>query len=99
MKTIELNGHEFVIKNLNVQYDAYLYSDDYMLSQVYDSWSTAKQKAYDYCLNLARECDYLSYAIVSHNCFMFTFGFTFVCNEHIWYAHITKEYDYVMRLD
>lgn len=99
MKTIELKGHSFELKNLEYQYEAYIASADIKLSDVYDSWSAAKEYAYNYCTSLAKECDYEAYAIVSHNIYMFTFGFTFNCDGHTWFAYITRGHDYVMRLD
>lgn len=99
MKTIELKGHTFELKNLESQYNRYLFSDKHELSECYGSWSVYKQRAYDRCVNLAFDCECNSFGNVSYNSQMFTFGFTFVCNDHIWYAHITRYQDYVMRLD
>lgn len=99
MKTIELKGHSFELKKLDYQYDAYIFSDDTKLSDAYDRWSRAKERAYEYCVGLARKCDYVGYAIVSYNSFMFTFGFTFYCDGYEWFAYITRDHDYVMRLD
>lgn len=99
MKIIELKGHTFELKNLDYQYDEYISSDDCSLIDVYDRWSPAKEHAYEYCINLARECDYVGYAIVTYNTFMFTFGFTFYCDGCKWFAYITRDHDYVMCLD
>ena len=99
MKTIELKGHTFELKNLEHQYDDYIGSDDTTLFDVYGRWSMSKERAYNYCISLARKCDYEAYAIVSFNTFMFTFGFTFYCDGCKWFAYITRDHDYVMRLD
>lgn len=99
MKTIELKGHTFELAKLSGQYNRYMCSDAVYLSQVYDSWSAAKDRAYAYCAELARQCDYVGFAIVSHNTCFFTVGFTFYCDGCKWFAYITKDHDYVMCLD
>lgn len=99
MKTIELKGHTFEVKNLTSQYNRYLFSDKHELSECYGRWSEYKQWAYDYCVKLAIDCVCSSYGIVTYNAQMFTFGFVFKCDDMTWYAHITKDHDYVMCLD
>lgn len=99
MKTIELKGHTFELKNLENQYNHYLFSDKHELSECYGRWSVYKQRAYDYCVKLAIDCGCSSFGIVSYNAQMFTFGFVFKCDDMTWYAHITRDHDYVMRLD
>ena len=99
MKTIELKGHTFELKNLEGQYNRYLLSDKHELSECYGRWSVYKQRAYDYYVKLAIDCGCASYGIASYNQMMFTFGFVFECDDMIWYAHLTKDHDYVMRLD
>ena len=98
MKTIKLHGHDFELKNLEGQYKRYLFSDKHELSECYGRWSVYKQRAYDYCVNLAEKCGCASYGIVSYSTCMFTFGFVFECDDMIWYAHITRDHDYVMAL-
>lgn len=99
MKTIELKGHTFELNNLEGQYNSYLFSDKHELSECYGRWSVYKQRAYDYCVKLANDCECSSYGIVSYNLNMFTFGFVFECDDMTWYAHITKEHSYVMALN
>lgn len=99
MKTIELKGHTFEVAKLEQQYNRYMDSEDVYLSDVYGHWSTAKEEAYAYCKRLAVQCDYVGYAIVSHNQNFFTFGFTFYCDGRKWFAYITKSHEYVMCLD
>lgn len=99
MKTIELKGHTFELAKLSGQYNRYMQSEALMLSHVYNRWSKAKERAYDYCKKLAYQCDCVGFAIVSHNSQCFTFGFTFYCDGCKWYAHITRDHDYVMCLD
>lgn len=99
MKTIELNGHTFEVKNLASQYNRYLFSDKHELSECYGRWSVYKQRAYDCCVKLAIDCGCSSFGIVSYNQKIFTFGFVFKCDDMTWYAHLTRYHDYVMRLD
>lgn len=99
MKTIELKGYTFELKDLEAQYNSYICSDDFKLSDVYGHWSSAKEYAYDCCMRMARNCDYVGYAIVSHNFQMFTFGFTFYCDGCKWFAYLTRDHNYVMCLD
>lgn len=98
MKTVKLHGHDFELKHLEGEYRRYLHSHNYKLSDCYDRWSERKQHAYDYCKELARECGWSSYGIVSHNTCMFTFGFVFECDDVKWFAYITKAHNYVMPL-
>lgn len=99
MKTIELKGHTFELKNLESQYNRYLFSDEHELSECYARYSVYKQRAYDYCVKLANDCGCSSYGIASYNPNMFTFGFVFECDDMTWYAHITRDHEYVMCLD
>ena len=99
MKTIELKGHTFELKNLEGQYNSYLRSDKHELSDCYGRWSVYKQRAYNYCVKLANDCGCSSYGIVSYNQQAFTFGFVFKCDDMTWYAHITKDHNYVMTLN
>lgn len=98
MKTVKLHGHDFELKNLTSQYNSYLWSDKHELSECYGRWSVSKQRAYDYCVKLAIDCGCSTFGIVSYNTNMFTFGFVFECDDMTWYAHITKDHDYVMAL-
>lgn len=99
MKKIELKGHTFELKNLEGQYNSYLFSGKHELSECYGSWSVYKQRAYDHCVKLANDCECSSYGIVSYNSQMFTFGFIFECDDMTWYAHITIYHNYVMALN
>ena len=52
------------------------------LNQVYDSWSYAKEKAWDYCYKLF--CDdptATEFSICSHN--SFTFSCSWICEEGV----------------
>lgn len=98
MKIIKLHGHDFELKNLTSQYNRYLNSDKFELSDCYGRWSMAKQRAYDYCVKLAIDCGCFTCGIVSYNTCTFTFGFVFECDDMTWYAHLTRDHDYVMAL-
>lgn len=99
MKTIKLHGHDFEVKNLTSEYNRYLFSDKHELSECYGRWSVDKQRAYDYCVKLAIDCGCSSYGIVTYSYWMFTFGFVFECDDMTWYAHLTRDHNYVMALD
>lgn len=45
MKTIELKGYTFELKNLEGQFNSYIRSDDTKLSDVYGKYSSAKEYA------------------------------------------------------
>ena len=58
-------------------YEAYKRSYDYSLRDVYTSWSTAKEKAWDYCKELMDKFDGRGLKVISHSRHMFTAGFMF----------------------
>ena len=70
------------------------------LSDVYDSYSYAKERAYDYCKALEEEFDGWNGGIVSHNTFTFTYMFDFVHPEtgEIMRAHITPAHNHAYYL-
>lgn len=54
-------------------YDMGCRYDGYTLGQVYDTWSQAKQNAFDYCFNEYRNTENsIAFSICSHNLFAFT---------------------------
>lgn len=63
-----------------------------VLSDVYGSYSDAKERAYDYCVRLCEEFDGWGFQIVSHNCNFFTVQFKFKnpLNGRTMVAVITK---------
>lgn len=83
-------------KKLTHEHNAYLRSAATQLREVYNSWSDAKERAYQYCRNKFIELDGWNFCICSYNTFMFTVGFEYndpETGEHM-FAYITKNHDY-----
>lgn len=70
------------------------YSKGTTLEEVYKNCSSAKKQAFDYCKELAKECDAVNFAISGANCMMFSVIFTFTLNGYKFFAHITKSYNH-----
>lgn len=77
-------------------YRRMLNSEARELSDVYDSCSDAKHKAYDYCLELFEKYHGTNFRIVGHNCMVFTVAFEGVLPEtgEVGIFVITRDYDY-----
>lgn len=67
------------------------------LSDVYDSYSVAKERAYNYCKRLCDEFNGWGFQIVGHNCMTFSVQFEFEnpLNGCIMLAHITRYYNHL----
>lgn len=67
------------------------------LSDVYDSYSVAKEQAYDYCERLCEKFNGWGFQIVSHNCMTFSVQFKFEnpLNGCIMLAFITRDYKHL----
>lgn len=61
-------------KNLSAQYAQYKRATATTLRDVYTSWSAAKERAYDWCLEKMRRQDGENFRIISANTFQFTCG-------------------------
>lgn len=66
---------------LEANYRTYLNSDATELWDVYGSFSTNKARAFNSCKELCKSLDGENLKIISHNCHIFTAGFTFFNNE------------------
>lgn len=77
------------------QYPYYQQSCAHDLSDVYDSYSTAKAQAWRYCEDLVAKHDGWGLRVISHNIFMFTAGFLFRDPETdaLKFMYITKTSD------
>ena len=62
-------------------YQAYENSRDYSLDSCYGSYSYAKARAWDYCVNLYQKHNGYGLKVISHNGWVFTAGFTFADPE------------------
>jgi len=67
------------------------------LSDVYDSYSDAKESAYNYCRKLCDHFNGRGFQIVGHNCMIFSVQFEFEnqLNGCIMLAHITRYYNHL----
>lgn len=67
------------------------------LSDVYDSYSVAKERAYNYCVRLCDEFNGWGFQIVSHNFNNFSVQFEFEnpLNGCIMLAYITRDYNHL----
>lgn len=67
------------------------------LSDVYDSYSVAKERAYVYCERLCEKFDGWGFQIVGHNCMTFSVQFKFKnpLNGGIMLAYITRDYNHL----
>lgn len=70
------------------------YSKGTTLEEVYKNCSSAKKQAFDYCKELAKECDAVGFAILGANCMTFSVIFTFTLNGYKFFAHITRSYNH-----
>ena len=75
----------------------YRYGRD--LDDVYDSYSDAKRRAYQYCLNLMEEYDGDGIVILAHNCMTFSVGFYGYINGLKHFFYITRDYDRALPLE
>lgn len=73
------------------------YSEGVYLSDVYGTYSVAKEHAYNYCLRLCNEFNGWGFRIVGYNCMTFSVQFEFVnpLNGCIMLAHITRDYNHL----
>ena len=67
---LKINGN--TKKGKSMLESACYYDEGYYLSEVYSSYSQAKQNAWEYCLNLCNKENGHNFHIISHN----TFGFS-----------------------
>lgn len=76
----------------------YNYSTDYRLEDVYGRYSSAKARAWNYCVELMKKYNGYGLKVLSSNTFMFTAGFLFEDKETgaVQFMFITPSYDCVV---
>jgi hypothetical protein len=79
-------------------YEMYKRSSATTLRDVYDSWSRAKENAYEYCRNLMAEKNGHGFRIITANTFMFTAGFEFEEDGKQMFMYITKTKDVAVEI-
>jgi hypothetical protein len=84
-------------KQMAVYYN-YLNSSDVRLSDVYGSYSYAKERAYEYCTALMVKKGGYGFRITSYNTFMFTACFQFEENGNTYLMYITPSKDEQIKL-
>lgn len=74
-------------------------SDARNLCNVYNDWSAAKERAYDYCLNQFDNLNGHDFRICSANTYTFTVGFYFTNEDgKECFAYITRDNDWYCEL-
>lgn len=68
-----------------------------VLEDVYNSYSSAKRSAYNYCKKLQEKYNGYQGRITSHNCMVFTYEFYFGHSEtgEVMHAVITRDYNHL----
>ena len=91
---------EITVKtNMNKQmrnaYEQYKRATASELWEVYGSYSHAKERAHNYCVQLMNSLGGWGGRIISHNSMVFSYGFEFVNPETgaVSFAYITRDYD------
>lgn len=74
-------------------------SNTYSLSQCYNSYSYAKEKAYNYCKELYNTCNGYDFKIIGYNCMSFSVGFYCDFEDKTHFVYITKSYDRMCVVD
>ena len=102
-ETKEINWNSTA--TLRKAYQDYCGSSNRTLSDVYGRYSTAKDNAYNYCVDLMEKFEGNDLRIISYNTFMFSAGFIFEVldsetNEvRRAFCYITSSYDRFMLID
>lgn len=92
-------------EDLEYLHDRMYRSGQTQLYMVYGRYSDAKESAFDYCKELQYALNGFQGAIITHNSFIFTFGFYYntVDEEtgelHENFCYITPSYNYTWQVD
>lgn len=98
MASVKIKGHQF---KLHEKANApEMYCKGRFLADVYGSWSSAKQRAYDYCQRLCGDLDGWNFHITGSNsmCFTVMFDFEHPDTGELMRARITKDYNHLYYL-
>ena len=77
-ETKEINwNNTAALRKVRIAYTDYCGSSHRTLSDVYGHYSTAKDNAYNYCVNLMKKFEGNDLRIISYNTFRFSAGFIF----------------------
>ena len=87
-------------KQVKEKYNDYKKSNNCTLYDVYNTFSHAKAKAFQYCVDLCNQYNGELLKIVSYNQNMFTCGFTYTNdNGEKMFVYITKANDYQTKIE
>lgn len=76
----------------------YEYANASELWQVYDNYSYAKQRAFEWCKERMHELDGYGFRICTFNTFQFTCAFKFMFEGEEWLQYHTASYTYNIKL-
>lgn len=98
MAHVEIKGYYFTLHEKAGAPD--MYCKGYTLADVYDSWSSAKQNAYDNCKRMSNALGGWDFCITGSNCMCFTVMFDFEHPEtgELMRAKITRDYNHLYYL-
>jgi hypothetical protein len=91
-------------KNMIKAYSEYMKSNNRHLWDVYGHYSQYKERAFNYCRELAyiHKSPYVGFGelkIISHNSQVFTIGFLGEINDRLAFFYITPSYDRYIYID
>lgn len=93
MQKVKLN------KQMQGAINSHKMSNTYSLSDCYNSYSYAKERAYNYCRNLYNEYNGYDFKIISYNTNQFSVGFYCDFDDKTNFVYITKSYDRMCAVD
>ena len=80
-------------------YERYKRSDCYSLYEAYDSYSDAKERAWQYCKDLCCEKNGRGLKVIGHNSNFFSAGFLYEEDEKEMFMFITHGGDYPIEIE
>jgi hypothetical protein len=87
-------------KNIRLAYEQYQKSNATQLYHVYGTFSANKQRAIEYCFNLAAQYGAFGRGrILSHNSMVFSYGFIGEYENRPAFFYITRDYDRYIFID
>lgn len=84
---------------IKAAYNRYNNSYNYSLWDVYASFSRAKENAFNYCKQLAANCNGSAVKIIGANSNTFSAGFLCELEGKPAFVYITKDYDHYIFID
>lgn len=85
-------------KKQQTMYDSYCRANTTELWQVYNNFSSAKQRGMDYCKELQYKLDGYDGRITGHSCHFFSYAFRYMVNDEEWMCYCTHANDYNFKI-